>query len=79
MIGTIRVGELGKKWAWIFRQGVEFQLVYDIADGLFIQKGQRVRGHRKSSAHIPSGNVRSSTLRQEAAELPAKLSWILKS
>jgi hypothetical protein len=80
MIGSIRVGELGKKWAWVFRQRVEFQLVYDIADGLVVQGGQRVRGDMKSSARLPSsGNVRSSPRRQEAAALPAKLSWTLKS
>jgi hypothetical protein len=41
MIGCIRVGELGKKWTWVFRQRVEFQLVYDIADGLITPEGQK--------------------------------------
>src|SRR5271154_400613 len=75
MIGCIRVGELGKKWTWVFRQRVEFQLVYDIADGLIAPEGQKVRGNTKSNALMPSsGNVRARTRRQEAASLPAKLS-----
>ena len=74
MIGCISMCELCKKRAWIFRQRMKFQLVYNPTDSLIVRKGQMVRYDTQSSSCVPRiGNLRDRSRSKEAALLLAQI------